>query len=37
MTPEALVLRPWSPVPIMESGELLEPIPASLLRLEPHP
>ena len=30
-------LRPWSPIPIVESGEPLESIPPSLLRLEPHP
>ena len=37
MTSQAPALRPWSPIPILESGEPLEPIPASLLRLEPHP
>ena len=37
MTPEAPALRPWSPIPILESGEPLESIPLSLLRLEPHP
>lgn len=30
-------LRPWSPVPIVDSGEPLLPLPAELLRLEPHP
>jgi D-alanyl-D-alanine dipeptidase len=29
--------RPWSPIPIQECGESLEPLPASLWRLEPHP
>jgi D-alanyl-D-alanine dipeptidase len=29
--------RPWSPIPIQESGEFLEPLPPSLWRLEPHP
>lgn len=37
MTPEAPALRPWSPIPILESGEPLESIPPALLRLEPHP
>ena len=37
MTPEAPVQRPWSPIPIAETGEPLLAIPASLLRLEPHP
>jgi len=30
-------LRPWSPVPIHDCGEPLQPLPAELLRLEPHP
>ena len=30
-------MRPWSPIPIAESGEPLQPIPPSVLRLEPHP
>jgi len=29
--------RPWSPIPIRDSGEPLEPLPPSLVRLEPHP
>ena len=29
--------RPWSPVPIHDCGEPLQPLPAQLLRLEPHP
>ncbi|MEO1001670.1 MAG: M15 family metallopeptidase [Cyanobacteria bacterium J06638_7] len=29
--------RPWAAVPIEECGEPLEPLPAALLRLEPHP
>jgi len=29
--------RPWSPIPIQDCGELLEPLPSSLSRLEPHP
>lgn len=30
-------MRPWSPVPIHDCGEPLLPLPAELLRLEPHP
>ena len=30
-------LRPWSPVPIHDCGEALQPLPPQLLRLEPHP
>ena len=37
MTSPAPAQRPWSPIPILESGQRLEPIPASLYRLEPHP
>jgi D-alanyl-D-alanine dipeptidase len=29
--------RPWNTIPILEAGEPLEPIPADLQRLEPHP
>ncbi|MEX1317859.1 MAG: M15 family metallopeptidase [Synechococcaceae cyanobacterium] len=29
--------RPWTAIPIHDSGEPLEPLPADLLRLEPHP
>lgn len=29
--------RPWHPVPIVDSDEPLLPLPAALLRLEPHP
>ncbi|MFO8237802.1 MAG: M15 family metallopeptidase [Prochlorococcaceae cyanobacterium] len=29
--------RPWSVIPIHDGGEPLEPLPADLLRLEPHP
>ena len=29
--------RPWSPIPIQDCGEPLEPLPSSLSRLEPHP
>lgn len=29
--------RPWHPIPIAESDEPLLPLPADLLRLEPHP
>jgi D-alanyl-D-alanine dipeptidase len=32
-----MALRPWSPIPIRDNGEPLEDLPASLLRLEPHP
>ncbi len=31
------VTRPWSPIPIQDCGEPLEPLPSSLWRLEPHP
>ena len=30
-------MRPWSPVPIHDCAEPLLPLPAELLRLEPHP
>lgn len=30
-------MRPWHGVPIVDCGESLEPLPATLLRLEPHP
>ncbi|MEB3351496.1 MAG: M15 family metallopeptidase [Cyanobacteriota bacterium] len=30
-------LRPWSPIPIVDDGEDLLELPATLLRLEPHP
>jgi D-alanyl-D-alanine dipeptidase len=30
-------VRPWSPIPIQESGEALLELPPQLLRLEPHP
>lgn len=30
-------MRPWNPLPILDCGEPLLPVPASLLRLEPHP
>ena len=30
-------MRPWHGVPIDDCGEDLVPLPASLLRLEPHP
>lgn len=29
--------RPWHPLPIHDNGESLQPLPASILRLEPHP
>ena len=29
--------RPWHPIPIVDCGEPLQLLPASLLRLEPHP
>lgn len=32
-----LPMRPWHGVPIVDCGEGLEPLPATLLRLEPHP
>lgn len=34
---EAMALRPWSTIPIDDNGEPLEDLPATLLRLEPHP
>ena len=37
MTFQAPTQRPWSPIPIVELGEPLEPIPSFLARLEPHP
>ena len=30
-------MRPWSPIPIHDCGELLLPLPPDFLRLEPHP
>lgn len=30
-------LRPWSAIPIHDGGDPLQPLPAELLRLEPHP
>ncbi len=30
-------MRPWSPIPIKECGESLQPLPGELLRMEPHP
>ena len=30
-------MRPWSPIPIRDNGEPLEPLPAWLQRIEPHP
>lgn len=30
-------MRPWSPIPIVDNGELLLDLPPELLRLEPHP
>ena len=30
-------MRPWSPIPIKECGECLQPLPGELLRMEPHP
>ncbi|MEY3544281.1 MAG: hypothetical protein RLZZ247_438 [Cyanobacteriota bacterium] len=30
-------MRPWSPIPIRDCAEPLLPLPADLLRLEPHP
>jgi D-alanyl-D-alanine dipeptidase len=30
-------MRPWHGVPIVDCGQPLEPLPATLLRLEPHP
>jgi D-alanyl-D-alanine dipeptidase len=32
-----MALRPWSPIPIVEAGEPLVPLPRPLHRLEPHP
>ena len=32
-----MALRPWSPIPIADNGEPLQPLPPALLRLEPHP
>lgn len=32
-----MALRPWSPIPILEEGEPLVPLPLPLHRLEPHP
>ena len=32
-----MALRPWSPIPIHDCGEPLQPLPGSLWRLEPHP
>ncbi|MEB3317443.1 MAG: M15 family metallopeptidase [Cyanobacteriota bacterium] len=32
-----MALRPWSPIPILEAGEPLVPLPPPLHRLEPHP
>ncbi len=32
-----MALRPWSPIPILEEGEPLVPLPLSFHRLEPHP
>jgi D-alanyl-D-alanine dipeptidase len=34
---DAMALRPWSTIPIDDNGEPLENLPATLLRLEPHP
>lgn len=30
-------MRPWSPIPIVDNGEPLQPLPAWLQRIEPHP
>jgi zinc D-Ala-D-Ala dipeptidase len=30
-------MRPWSPIPIHDCGDLLLPLPPDFLRLEPHP
>jgi D-alanyl-D-alanine dipeptidase len=30
-------MRPWSPIPIEDCGEPLQPLPRELLRMEPHP
>ena len=32
-----MALRPWSPIPIVEGGDPLVPLPPLLHRLEPHP
>ena len=32
-----LSMRPWSPIPIHDNGEPLEPLPGWLQRIEPHP
>jgi D-alanyl-D-alanine dipeptidase len=32
-----MALRPWSPIPIVDQGDPLLPLPAALHRLEPHP
>jgi len=32
-----VAMRPWCTIPIHDNGEPLDPIPACLLRLEPHP
>ncbi|MFN7679193.1 MAG: M15 family metallopeptidase [Cyanobacteriota bacterium] len=32
-----MALRPWSPIPIVDQGDPLRPLPAALHRLEPHP
>jgi D-alanyl-D-alanine dipeptidase len=32
-----MALRPWSPIPIVEAGDPLVPLPPALHRLEPHP
>jgi D-alanyl-D-alanine dipeptidase len=31
------MLRPWSPIPIHEDSDPLEPLPPEFLRIEPHP
>ena len=33
----AMAMRPWHPIPIDDCGEVLQPLPEELLRLEPHP
>ena len=30
-------MRPWSPIPIEDCGEPLQPLPPDLLRMDPHP
>ena len=30
-------MRPWSPIPIEDCGEPLQPLPSAVLRMEPHP